>query len=111
MTMTKRTELSPFEDMIIAHTLETASGQDELLGAINRLTEERNRLQMSLAQHLWGNEEISKRIREMSAELDTLWGQLRRLRAARRVRMEAALGVAPEEEPTRSNPSDTDEAA
>jgi hypothetical protein len=87
-TLEKRTELNPLEEMIIAHTLESAAGQDELMVKINQLTQERTQLQAVLAQHPWSNQGTAKRIREITGELDTLWSELRRARAARRVRLE-----------------------
>jgi hypothetical protein len=110
-TLEKRTELNPLEEMIIAHTLESATGQDELMGKINQLTEERNRLQAELAQHPWSNQGTAQLIRQITAELDVRWAELRRARAARRVRLEEALGVHPEEEATRPSRGAKDEAA
>lgn len=110
-TLEKRTELNPLEEMIIAHTLESTAGQDELMGKINQLTQERTQLQAVLAQHPWSNQGTAKRIREITGELDTLWSELRRARAARRVRLEEALGVHPEEEPTRPSRGEKEEAA
>jgi hypothetical protein len=110
-TLEKRTELNPLEEMIIAHTLESAAGQDELMVKINQLTQERTQLQAVLAQHPWSNQGTAKRIREITGELDTLWSELRRARAARRVRLEEALGVHPEEEPTRPSRGEKEEAA
>ena len=40
-------------------------------------------LQGVLAQNPWGNPGTSQRIREITAELETLWADLRRARAAR----------------------------
>lgn len=110
-TLEKRTELNPLEEMIIAHTLESATGQEALMGKINQLTEQRNQLQAELAQHPWSNQGTAQRIREITAELDALWAELRRARAARRVRLEEALGVHPEEEPTRPTRGANEEAA
>ncbi len=104
-----RTELNPLEEIIIARTLESGAGQENLMNEINRLTEERNKLQSELARHPWSNQEAAQRVREITAELDTLWTQLRRARAARRVRMEEALGVHPVDEAPRS--ADKDEEA
>ena len=101
-TMTQRTELNPLEEIIIARSLETAAGQESLLNEINRLTEERGKLQVALARHPWNNSATQQRIREITAELDNLWSELRRVRAARRVRMEEALGVHPVDESPRS---------
>jgi|GEM_PF-1542305 len=110
-TMTTRTELNPFEEIIIAHTLETSIGQESLMNDINRLTEERTRLQADLARHPWSNREAAQRVREITAELDTLWTHLRRVRAARRVRMEEALGVHPVDEAPHRAGKDDEEAA
>ncbi len=105
-TPMNRTELNPLEEMIIARTLESATGQERLMDEINQLTEERNRLQKELARHPWRNSEMSQRVREITAQLDALWAQLRQVRAARRVRMEEALGVHPVDEPQHNGNSE-----
>lgn len=105
-----RTELNPLEEIIIARTLEATTGQESLMNEINKLTEERNKLQSELARHPWGNREASQRVREMTEELDALWTQLRRARAARRVRMEEALGVHPVDETPRKSGKDEEAA-
>ncbi len=109
-TQVTRTDLNPLEEIIIARTLETSNGQESLMNEINRLTEERNRLQSELVQHPWGNREIAQRVREITDELDTLWTQLRRVRAAQRVRIEEALGVHPVDESPRSSGKDEEAA-
>src|SRR5579871_1177843 len=109
-TQINRTELNPLEEIIIARTLETSDGQESLMNEINRLTEERNKLQSELVRHPWGNREASQRVREITAELDALWTQLRRVRAAQRVRIEEALGVHPVDESPRSEGKDEEAA-
>lgn len=109
-TTLTRTELSPLEEMIIARTLENAAAQDALMTEINRLTAERTRLQSSLSRHPWSNHEAAQRVRDITVQLDTLWSQLRQARAARRVRMEEALGVHPVDE-TEKRRTDSDEEA
>ena len=109
-TLQNRTELNPLEEIIIARTLETSTGQESLMIEINRLTEERNKLQAELVRHPWGNREIAQRVRAITEELDTLWNELRRARAARRVRMEEALGVHPVDESPRSSGKDEEAA-
>jgi hypothetical protein len=109
-TQTNRTELNPLEEIIIARTLESSTGQESLMSEINRLTEERNKLQSELVRHPWGNRETSKRVREITEELDALWIELRRARAARRVRMEEALGVHPVDESPRRADKDVEAA-
>ena len=52
-TQTNRTELNPLEEIIIARTLESSTGQESLMNEINRLTEERNKLQAELVRHPW----------------------------------------------------------
>ncbi len=110
-TTTTRTDLNPFEEIIIAHTLEASTGQERLMNDINQLNDERTRLQADLALHPWSNREAAQRVREITAELDDLWTQLRRARAARRVRMEEALGVHPVDEAPRRAGKDDEEAA
>jgi hypothetical protein len=109
-TTTQRTDLNPLEEIIIARSLETAAGQESLLNEINRLTEERSKLQAALARHPWGNSTTTQRIREITAELDNLWTELRKVRAARRVRMEEALGVHAVDESPRSSGKDEEAA-
>jgi hypothetical protein len=110
MTTANRTELNPFEEIIIARTLESSTGQESLMNEINRLTEERNKLQSALARHPWGNHEATQRVREITAELETRWTELRRARAARRIRMEEALGVHPVDESPSSAGKDEEAA-
>lgn len=93
-----RTEPTPLEEMFISRTLEDATAQGPLMEEINRLTEERNRLQSSLVKNPWSNREAAQRVRDITAQLEILWVQLRQARAARRVRMEEALGVHPVDE-------------
>ena len=88
-----------------------AAAQDALMSEINRLTEERTRLQSSLARHPWSNREAAQRVRDITAQLDTLWSQLRQARAARRVRMEEALGVHPVDETEKRRNNSDEEAA
>lgn len=109
-TQMNRTELNPLEEIIIARTLETSNGQESLMKEINRLTEERNKLQSELVRHPWGNREASQHVREITEELDTLWTQLRCARAAQRVRIEEALGVHPVDESPRSAGKDEEAA-
>lgn len=92
-TMITRTELSPYEEFLIAATLESGLGQEDLLRAIERLSQERLVLQARLAEHPWSEREAAKRLHAIGAELNQLWAEVRRLRAARRVQLEAGLGV------------------
>ncbi len=90
-----RPEPRPFEEVIIASTLESASGQEALMESIHRLSRERSQLQTRLSQHPWSDRKAAARIWEITTELEARWAEVRRSRAARRVRMEEALGVDP----------------
>ena len=105
-TNATRAEPRPFEEAMIASTLESATGQEALMGAIHRLSQERNQLQARLARHPWSEREAAARIRAITSELDSRWAEVRRSRAVQRVRMEEALGIDPAARP-QSNPQAT----
>jgi hypothetical protein len=95
MSAAPRTEPRPFEEVIIASTLESGAGEAALMESIHRLSQERGQLQVRLAQHPWSDREAAVRIQEIRTELEARWAEIRRSRAARRVRMEEALGIDP----------------
>ena len=70
---------------------------------IHRLSQERSAHQTRLARHPWSDREAAPRIRAIASELGACWAEARHERAARRVRLETALGVDPAvcEEPQR----------
>lgn len=90
-----RAEPRPFEEVVIASTLESATGQEALMECIHRLSQERSQLQIQLSQHPWSDREAASRIQAITTELEACWAEVRRGRATRRVRMEEALGVDP----------------
>ncbi len=94
-TLTARAEPRPYEEFLIANTLESDSGQETLMDTINHLSKERNQLQTRLAQHPWSDHEAAARIQAISAKLEACWAEVRRIRAARRVELEEALGIDP----------------
>ena len=94
-TAAPRAELRPFEEVIIASTLESAAGQEALMETIHGLSLERGELQARLARHPWSDREAAARIQKITMELESCWAEVRRRRAAQRVRMEEALGVDP----------------
>lgn len=94
-TTAPRAEPRPFEEVVIASTLESATGQEALMGTIHRLSLERSQLQTGLVQHPWSDREAAARIRAITTELEACWAEIRRIRAAQRVRMEEALGIDP----------------
>lgn len=92
---TTRTEPRPFEEMLIASTLESAQGQESLMEQIHRLNQERTLLQTRLARHPWSDREAAARIRAIATELEVCWTRVRRERATQRVQLEASLGIDP----------------
>jgi hypothetical protein len=63
------------------------------MGAIRRLSVERGQLQTRLTLHRWSDCEGAAWIQAISTELEAYWSEGPRSRAARRARMEEALGV------------------
>jgi hypothetical protein len=90
-----RAEPRPFEEVLIASTLENAQGQETLMGTIHHLSQERAQLQIQLSRHPWSDREAAARIQAITSELESCWAEVRRRRAAQRVRLEEALGVDP----------------
>ena len=90
-----RTEPRPFEEVLIASTLESAHGHEALMEQIHRLNQERTLLQARLARHPWSDSEAAARIRAIATELEVCWTQVRSERATRRVQLEASLGIDP----------------
>lgn len=88
-----RIEPSPYEELMIDNLLESGSGQQALLDTIQQLSEERNVLR--LAQHSLSDHAAAQRIRMINGLLKALWAEVRRVRAARRVQLEEALGIDP----------------
>jgi hypothetical protein len=62
---------------------------------IHRLSVERGQLQTRLVRHPWSDREAAARIQALTTELEACRTEVRRSRAARRVRMEEALGGDP----------------
>jgi hypothetical protein len=95
-TLTRKTELSPLESIVV----ETALGEEALrlgregvLARIHQLTKERQKLYATTAAHPILAPTYAPRIRALAAELELLWELHRRQRASRRVQMERALHV------------------
>ena len=104
-SMTKKTELSPVEALIVERTLGEEARRDARSGTlarIQRLTAERQQLYAQSAAHPILGPANGPRIRELSGEIDRLWIALRRERAGRRAEIERALRVEPEEEDNNS---------
>lgn len=88
-----RNEPYPYEGYLIEDTLESTRGQEGILTAIARLVDEQHELLTQLAQHPTKDRTAKERMRAISSQLRTLWTELRRLRAVRRVELEEALGI------------------
>src|SRR5260221_11503693 len=100
-SMTKTTELSPVEALIVERTLGEEARRDAHFGTLARiqqLTAERRQLYAQSAAHPILGPANGPRIRELSGEIDPLWIVLRRERARRRVEIEGPLKGEPEEE-------------
>ncbi len=95
ITKTIRMEPSPYEEVMIDHLLESGNGQQMLLDTIQQLSEERYALRLRLAQHPQSDHSAAQRLHIINGQLKALWAEVRRVRAARRVQMEEALGVDP----------------
>lgn len=92
-TTITRPEPSPYEALLIAAALESGLGQETVLEAIERLSQERLALRGALSEHPFSERQTVKRLHAIEEELNRLWAEVRRLRAARRVELEEALGV------------------
>ena len=99
-TVTRKTELSPLEAIVVEGTLgEEArkNAQNGALARIQQLTRERQKLYArSVGRPMLGPANAA-RIRAISVEIEMLWELLRRERATRRVQLERALNVVSEE--------------
>lgn len=95
-----KTELSPVEMLIVERTLGRQLGQTDAMARIARLTAERQALYTQNAAHPFQAKTNSARIRVIGAEIEQLWIEVRRQRAMRRVRIEAALNIADIDEGT-----------
>ena len=100
-TVTRKTELSPLEAIVVEGTLGAEarrSGQNGALARIQQLTRERQKLYArSVGRPMMGPANAA-RIRAISAEIEMLWELLRRERATRRVQIERALNVVSEDD-------------
>lgn len=95
ITKTIRMEPSPYEEVMIDTLLENGNGQQALLETIQQLSEERYALRLRLTQHPQSDHAAAQRLHIINNQLKALWAEVRRVRAARRVQMEEALGVDP----------------
>ena len=99
-TVTRKTELSPLEAIVVEGTLgEEArkNAQNGALARIQQLTRERQKLYArSVGRPMLGPANAA-RIRAISVEIELLWEALRRERATRRVQLERALNVVSED--------------
>jgi hypothetical protein len=100
-TLTRKTDLSPLEAIIVEGTLGDEArrrGSDTTLARIQQLTKERQKLYSKSASHPFLAVANSARIRAISAEIEQLWDLLRRERASRRAQIERALNVTHEDD-------------
>ena len=95
ITTTIRIEPSPYEEFLIDSLLESGNGQQALLDTIQQLSEERTVLRQRLAQHPLSDHAAAQRMKMINGQLKTLWAEVRRVRATRRVQVEEALGIDP----------------
>jgi hypothetical protein len=111
-TVTRKTELSPLEAIVVEGTLgEEArkNAQNGALARIQQLTRERQKLYArSVGRPMLGPANAA-RIRAISAEIEMLWELLRRERATRRVQLERALNVVSEDNDDSKSSENSDE--
>lgn len=99
-TVTRKTELSPLEAIVVEGTLgEEArkNAQNGALARIQQLTRERQKLYARAIGRPMLGPANAARIRAISVEIEMLWELLRRERATRRVQIERALNVVSED--------------
>ena len=112
--MTRKTELSPLEVIVVENTLGEEARKDAregTLARIQRLTRERQKLYALSAAHPFLAPANGPRIREINADMELLWETLRRERASRRVAIERALNVTNEDEDDHSEQESSHDAA
>jgi hypothetical protein len=111
-TVTRKTELSPLEAIVVEGTLgEEArkNAQNGALARIQQLTRERQKLYArSVGRPMLGPANAA-RIRAISAEIEMLWELLRRERATRRVQLERALNVVSEDNDDSNSSENSDD--
>ncbi len=95
ITQTIRIEPSPYEEFMIDSLLEGGNGQQALLNTIQQLSEERTALRLRLAQHPLSSHAEVVHMKMINEQLKSLWAEVRRVRAARRVQLEEAMGIDP----------------
>jgi hypothetical protein len=113
-TLTRKTELSPLEAIVVENALGEEARRDAhegTLARIQRLTKERQKLFSLSAAHPFLAPANGPRIREIAAEIEVLWERLRRERASRRIAMERALNVIDEEDEDRHEQENSHDAA
>lgn len=99
-TVTRKTELSPLEAIVVEGTLGEEARKNAQTGALARiqqLTRERQKLYARAVGRPMLGPANAARIRAISAEIEMLWELLRRERATRRVQLERALNVVSED--------------
>lgn len=111
-TVTRKTELSPLEAIVVEGTLGEEARKNAQTGALARiqqLTRERQKLYArSVGRPMLGPANAA-RIRAISAEIEMLWELLRRERATRRVQLERALNVVSEDNDDSKSSENSDE--
>lgn len=111
-TVTRKTELSPLEAIVVEGTLgEEArkNAQSGALARIQQLTRERQKLYARAVGRPMLGPANAARIRAISAEIEMLWELLRRERATRRVQLERALNVVSEDNDDSKSSENSDE--
>ena len=113
-TVTRKTELSPLEAIVVEGTLGEEARKNAQTGALARiqqLTRERQKLYArSVGRPMLGPANAA-RIRAISVEIEMLWELLRRERATRRVQLERALNVVSEESNDNNDSSDSSDSS
>ena len=110
----RKTDLSPLEAIVVERTLGDEArrgGRETVLARIQTLAQERQKLYKRSAGRPLLGVTNSERIRALSVEIERLWELLRRERAQRRVQLERALNVLPEDDDAGSPEHDKTDAS
>jgi len=84
-------ELTPLAELVIEGTVAAPERHSATMDRIQALVQERARLYQDMASHPFTTIEYAARVRDINRELDRLWEQERRERAAARWRLERSL--------------------
>jgi hypothetical protein len=91
-------ELPPLTELVLERSVADTQEHSPTMERIRQLVEERYRLYQEMARYPFTNMGLAARVREIDRELDRLWDQERRERAATRARLERSISIAREDD-------------